>query len=372
MYSVIIIGGGLAGLTSSIELARQGIRVLLIERKDYPHHKVCGEYVSNEVRPYLEQLGLDLASLNLPSLRQLRFTSPRGSVLDAPLDLGGFGISRYLLDNALYGVAKMAGVEVKVNTIARDVRWRDDHFDVDIFGGETLEAEVVIGAYGKRTRLDKELDREFIFRESPYVGVKYHIRTDFPKHIIALHNFKKGYCGLSAIEEEKYCLCYLTERSNIKQAGSIEAMEQTIMHRNPHLKALFEHSDFLYEKPEVINEVSFMPKNTIENHILMAGDSAGLITPLCGNGIAMAIRTGNLAARHVTAYFKSHHSRQLLEETYQKEWKREFNNRLRVGRTVQKLFGHEVLSELSLSFFKFSPPLLRAVIKNTHGHNMKF
>ena len=52
---IIIIGGGLAGLTSAIQLARAGLSVLLLEKHSYPLHKVCGEYVSNEVRPFLEE-----------------------------------------------------------------------------------------------------------------------------------------------------------------------------------------------------------------------------------------------------------------------------------------------------------------------------
>ena len=48
---VIIIGGGLAGLTSALHLSKKGFKVTLIEKHDYPRHKVCGEYLSNEVVP---------------------------------------------------------------------------------------------------------------------------------------------------------------------------------------------------------------------------------------------------------------------------------------------------------------------------------
>ena len=55
----IIIGGGLAGLTSALHLSRFGIQVTLIEKNSYPRHKVCGEYLSNEVLPYLRSLGFE-------------------------------------------------------------------------------------------------------------------------------------------------------------------------------------------------------------------------------------------------------------------------------------------------------------------------
>ncbi len=369
-YPVVIIGGGLAGLVSAIELARLGIRTLLIERKEYPHHKVCGEYVSNEVRPYLENLGLDLNSLGAESISNFRFTSPKGSVLDTKLDMGGFGISRYTLDNALYELAQKSGVDFRLSTIVQDIVWQDNHFEIET-SSDNYQAEIVIGAYGKRTRIDKQMNREFMNKESPYVGVKYHIKGGFAKDLISLHNFRNGYCGMSAIEDDKYCLCYLTERSNLKESGNIPDMERRILSRNPHLKHIFDTAEFLYDKPEVINEISFAPKNAIENHILMAGDSAGLITPLCGNGMAMAIRAGSMAARDVARYFTEHRSRELLETTYQTSWQREFALRLKIGRTIQKLFGREVLSEMALGFFKVTPFILRMVIKGTHGELMR-
>lgn len=172
---------------------------------------------------------------------------------------------------------------------------------------------------------------------------------------------------MSAIEDDKYCLCYLTERSNLKETGSIPEMERTLLGKNPHLRTIFETATFLYDKPEVINEISFAPKKAVENHVLMAGDTAGLITPLCGNGMAMAIRGGRMVAQAISGYFTDHHSRSLLEKTYQTGWQQEFATRLRVGRTVQQFFGREVLSELALGFFKMTPPLLRMVIKATHG-----
>lgn len=369
-YPVVIIGGGLAGLVSSIELARAGIEVLVIERKEYPHHKVCGEYVSNEVRPYLENLGLDLDALGSARISRFRFTSPKGSVLETPLDMGGFGISRYTMDHSLYELAKQAGVGFQLNTKVQDVRWMNGFFEIETSKSTRIISEIVIGAYGKRTRLDKQLDRDFMNKESPYVGIKYHVQGDFAKDLISLHNFKNGYCGMSAIEDDKYCLCYLTERSNLKESGSIPAMEQNILSRNPHLKDIFSNAKFLYDKPEVINEISFSPKKTVENHLLMAGDSAGLITPLCGNGMAMAVRAGQMVAQEVERYFSDHHSRETLEKSYAEAWRDEFALRLKVGRSVQRLFGREMLSEIALGFFKLTPPILRMVIKGTHGKEM--
>jgi flavin-dependent dehydrogenase len=364
---VVVVGGGLAGLISALELARSGHRVTLIERKTYPFHKVCGEYISNEVRPYLESLGVDLSGLGAASISTFVVSSPSGRQLTAPLDLGGFGISRYQLDYTLYQLGQRAGVMFLTGLSVDDVQFVSNQFVVTLSDGQVLRCRQVIGAFGKRTRLDKVLDRAFMRQPSPYVGIKYHVRMDFPRNCIALHNFADGYCGMSAIENDAYCVCYLTTRQNLRQHGTIPAMEQAVLYKNPHLKAVLSEATHLYDKPEVINEISFAPKSAVDNHILMAGDSAGLITPLCGNGMAMAIHAAKLVSQLTHAFLLDRLTRIALETMYQREWSARFGRRLWVGRTVQKLFGSPIVSELALSTFSAVRPALQRVMQQTHG-----
>ncbi|WP_026995226.1 NAD(P)/FAD-dependent oxidoreductase [Flectobacillus major] len=365
MFDVIIIGGGLAGLCAAIQLHKSGKRVLLIEKKHYPFHRVCGEYVSNETQPYLQQLGLNLESLGAKSITEFQFTSPQGHSLLADLDLGGFGISRYKLDYALYQLALGYGVTCLCGVEVEQVVFQQNSFVVYTSqSSEGLEARYVIGAYGKRTKLDATLKRPFLAQRSPYVGIKYHIKTDFPQNRIALHNFKDGYCGISAIEDDKYCLCYLTTRENLRINSKIPDMERNILWKNPYLKEIFTTSEFLYNKPEVINEISFSPKSTIENHILMIGDTAGLITPLCGNGMAMAIHGAKIVSEILLENFEN---RTEVETLFAQQWKHHFATRLWVGRTVQKLFGNELLSEIALQTLRIFRPALSIIMKSTHG-----
>ena len=111
-YDVTIIGGGLAGLAVSIVLADRGYNVALFEKEEYPFHKVCGEYISMESWNFLERLGLPLSSIQLPLIKKLIVTAPGGKNLHQILPLGGFGISRYLLDNELVKIAVKKGVAV--------------------------------------------------------------------------------------------------------------------------------------------------------------------------------------------------------------------------------------------------------------------
>src|SRR5690349_8430248 len=106
MKSVIVIGGGMAGLVTSYRLALAGIPCIIIEKKTYPFHRVCGEYISNETLPFLKSLDLFPEEFNPPLLKRFQLSAVNGKSTILPLDLGGFGISRYTYDNFLFQKAK--------------------------------------------------------------------------------------------------------------------------------------------------------------------------------------------------------------------------------------------------------------------------
>src|SRR5215216_2441486 len=120
-YDVAIIGGGLAGLSLSIQLAKKNFSVVLFEKEKYPFHKVCGEYISMESWNFLESLGIPLTTLNLPKIDTLILTAPNGKFLTTKLPLGGFGISRYKIDYLLSELAKQNGVHLLEETKADNV-----------------------------------------------------------------------------------------------------------------------------------------------------------------------------------------------------------------------------------------------------------
>lgn len=367
MKQITIIGGGLAGLVSSILLTQKGFEVTLYEKKQYPFHRVCGEYISDEVRPFLKSNGLFPDNCVPSELKTFQFTSVKGKSIELPLDMGGFGISRYTLDLFLYEKALATGVSIRTKTSVTDLAFEDDYFTIST-PKDSFNSRLVIGAYGKSGVLDKKLHRSFTEQKAPYIGIKYHVRTDFPKDKIALHNFKSGYCGISAIEDDKYNLCYLGSRDALRQHGSIEAMEEALVKKNPHLNYIFNNSEFIFEKPEVINAFSFASKQAVEQHVLMSGDAAGLITPLCGNGMAMAIHSAKILSDCIEEHWADGVlDRKALETNYIRGWNHAFKKRLRIGRQTQVLFGSAQASEFAVWLMKNSRAFTYQVMKKTHG-----
>ncbi len=370
-YAVIVVGGGLAGLTAAIHLSRFGIATLVLEKNTYPKHKVCGEYVSNEVLPYLNWLGIDPFGMGAKKISKFRLSTPNDRYLETILPLGGFGLSRYAFDARLAQKAREQGVMIMEET-ATDIQFVNDHFRVKTRSGQTISAQIVVAAYGKRAALDIALNRDFISREAPFLAVKTHLKGDFPEDLVALHTFEGGYCGLSKVEDGSINACYITDFESFKKYRDIAEFQKTVLYKNPYLKVVFENCEPLFPKPLTISQISFEDKDPVENHILMCGDTAGLIHPLCGNGMGMAIRSAQILSRHIISFLNAEFpSREAMEKSYEKAWNAEFKFRLSVGRVIAAVFKKYGLSGSLFSIFRTFPKTLTKIITLTHGKLMK-
>ena len=364
---IIIIGGGLAGLVSAIHLSKAGLAVIIIEKNEYPKHKVCGEYISNEVLPYLQQLGADPMITGAKKITRFLLSTTRGKTVEAKLPLGGFGVSRFTLDFFLLQNAIKNNASIIHDTVS-DIYFENDSFKVTTKEGNELSAKIVIGAFGKRSNIDVTLNRVFIKNRSPFVGVKTHVQGNFPDDLVALHNFTGGYCGVSKVENGNINLCYLANYKSFQQYKNIDAFNKQVLYKNTHLKNIFENSVPVFEQPLTISQISFSDKTTVQDHILMCGDAAGMIHPLCGNGMAMAIHSAKIASELVIDYFdKRIKNRQELETTYSRQWNTAFKKRITTGRMLQSFFGKDNLARAIMYGVTHIPGILPVIIRQTHG-----
>ena len=364
---IVIIGGGLAGLTAGIHLTKKGISVTIIEKNDYPKHKVCGEYISNEVLPYFDYLDIQLSDLKPKTITNLQFSTTDGTSIHTKLPLGGFGVSRYELDFYLYKKAMANGCKILKDEV-EDVTFDKEKFTITTSNGTVLNSDFVIGAFGKRSNIDLKLNRSFVKQKSPWLAVKGHYSGEFPNDLVGLHNFKGGYCGVSKVEKDIINICYLTEYSKFKEYKDISDFQNFVVRQNPQLNKIFENSTLLFEKPLTISQISFEEKLAVENHIVMIGDTAGLIHPLCGNGMAMAIHSAKLISELLISFATYElKTRAELEKKYIKLWNFNFKNRLKFGRLLSKIIVKPKLSRTLMLLLIVFPFLLNTIIKKTHG-----
>jgi len=363
-YDCAIIGGGLSGLCLAIQLSKKGHSVVVFEKNEYPFHKVCGEYISNESRNFLESLGLRLSEMNLPRINQLGVSSVKGFMMEAPLELGGFGISRFTLDHQLSIIAEREGAEIIQNCKVFNVKELDGISEVITSAGK-YNAKIICGSYGKHNPvfIDK-------IKADPknYIAVKYHIKTKLAGNRIELHNFKNGYCGISKVDNETYCLCYLTTANNLlNNKNDVKQLEKNVLMENPFLKKYFMESEFLFDEPLIISNITFNKKNTYNNGVFLLGDASGAIAPLCGNGMSMGMRASFIFAKLADKYFTNQISKSELIDLYKKEWNQNFSSRIKAGYYLQQIFGKNIPTHLSLKFLNYFSGLTRKIISLTHG-----
>lgn len=366
-HDVLIIGGGLAGLTAAIHLALHGADVAVFEANTYPHHKVCGEYVSKEIEPYLNRLGINPYTVGAVNITKFQISTPNGNLIETKLPLGGFGISRYALDNLLFDRAKELGVNFYFEKVVKTV-FEHDTFSIST-NTQDYESKIAIGAYGKRSILDKNLERDFSKKKHSWLAVKGHyLMAEFPEHLVGLHNFEGGYAGLSKTESGSVNFCYLTQYQGFKKYKDVAAFNAQIVSENPHLKKFLADATPVFEHPLTIAQISFDKKDSVVQHMLMCGDTAGLIHPLCGNGMAMAIHSSKIASELILRYLSDvDYNRLQLEHDYAKTWSKIFSKRLWVGRKLQRLLMNKIMVSLGIYTIGKSKRILNYIIAKTHG-----
>jgi len=347
-------------------LARAGLSVALVEAGNYPRHKVCGEYVSMESYRFLCELCPELEHLDLPKIKRFQLTATGKSETHLKLDLGGLGVSRFLLENLLYEQAKLAQVDVLTHTKALDVKQEDSSFHLETSEG-TVKALLVCGSFGKKSAMEKALGTGLTWKQN-YVGVKYHIKISHPEDLIAIHSFPGGYCGISNIENGISCLCYIVNSTYLNRSdNSIEKLERLFLDQNPSLKHIFRHAEFLWEKPLAISNIHFGIQATEKQHVLLLGDAAGCIAPITGNGMSMALRASWFSAKVIQQFFAGEITRQQMDEDYEQFWSGQFSTRIRLSRHLQRLAEIPSLTNMAIGLFNIVPGLGNAVVKLTHG-----
>ena len=225
---IAVVGAGPAGATIAALLAKRGREVVVLERDAMPRDKLCGEFLSYESHPILAESGAwdAIRERGAPIDRAL-VVARSGAEVRTTLEHEALGISRLALDVALRDAARARGALYVERAEVRAVDQDRGGVTLAVRRGgaeSTLRARLVVGAWGRRARLDRSLERPFVSARHPWVGMKRHhliedARTrEELERAVELHAFDGGYCGINLVDGGIANVCALIERRALDAA----------------------------------------------------------------------------------------------------------------------------------------------------------
>ena len=292
MYDLIIIGGGPAGTAAAITAARLGARVLVLEHGRLPRHKVCGEFVSPESLDLLRTLlGVNAGLLE----RAPRIPAARlfldGRELRAAVDPPAASIPRFELDLALWRAAQDSGADARLQTPVLRLSG-DGPYDLESAAG-SFQARSVINASGRWSNLSP---RPAPVAGGKWLGIKAHFRESSPPASVDLYFFHGGYCGVQPVGPE------LINVSAMVRAAAATTLPQ-LLGLHPELQSRGRRWQPATD-PVTTSPLLFHRPEPRRGNVLLAGDAAGFVDPFAGDGIALALRGGALAATSLLPFWR--------------------------------------------------------------------
>lgn len=376
MHDVVVVGAGPAGSTLAVALARQGWDVLLVERHDFPRHKVCGEFLSPEAQDTLRQLGLlqRLATLAPVSLSHVRLTTPAGSTLRTALPGQAWGLSRYAMDAALATAARQQGVTLWTGTTVTAWQPRGHGYEVHLRGtGQPIvcTARAVIMACGRHTLAGLPPRPAASGRLSGWrrcVGVKAHYTGVRMPPQVELFLFSGGYVGINPIEGDRANVCMLIDYQGFVGAGkSVAEVLDAATAWNVAFARRLNGARLVPGTACAVAPVDTARRAEPWAGLACLGDTAAMMPPLCGDGLAMALRSTVLCTPLADAFLRGQLTLAGWEQAYTSAWQREFRQQLRLGRWLQNLLGRRGVRDGLIGLGQRLPAVADYLVQATRG-----
>jgi flavin-dependent dehydrogenase len=303
MTAVVVVGAGPAGAIAALVLARHGVDVRLVDRSDFPRDKLCGDTLNPGSLAILDRLGLgDRVRARALPIAGMVVTGPHGArvACDYPSGLAGAAIARRDLDSALLDAAIAAGVDFIPASPVRGAVIEDGSRVTGVrvgSGEQRMAARVVIAADGRRSRLAFALGlTRFAAAPRRWAFGAYFVDVEGLTSRGEMHVRTDGYMGVAGLGAGVANVCVVRELVNGKAARI--PSDQVIARALAGDPALRER----FAGARQISGVAALGPLAVEARaagcpgLLLAGDAAGFVDPMTGDGLRFALRGGELAA----------------------------------------------------------------------------
>jgi menaquinone-9 beta-reductase len=372
-FDVAIVGAGPAGSSAAITLARLGYHVALFDRAVFPRDKLCGDFVNPINWPVLDELGVSQEVLACPhaKISTFRMTSALGAAAasDFPEQGGrrfGLGLRRYHLDHLLVARAERAGASVDQGVRITDIEKESRGWRLALARGhETFRARarLIVGADGRNSWVARRLGVPALaVPDSSSLG--FEIQLQNVRGLgdsVEIHQFPGGYGGIARVDENTANLCFTVRRSRLAKAVSFEKLREQPLGLNPSLSALLLNATPVSELRSVW-PVYFPARRCFGERFLLVGDAARVSEPVTGEGIYLALRSGQLAALTIAGTLRDDHLAAARLAEYHRACRAEFGPRLRLNSLIRFLMYQPRLLSAALSLFGHRQRWLAALV----------
>jgi flavin-dependent dehydrogenase len=301
-FDLAVIGGGPAGASAAITVARTGAHVLLLERGRLPRQRVCGEFVSAESLDLLiDLLGNTNSELlsGAPRITQARLYFD-GHVVSAPVDPPAASLARFDLDFALWRAADEAGACAQLETSVHGIAG-DGPFTLSTSGGE-FSARALIDASGRWSNLRNHVTNGNQNTKCKWLGLKAHYAEQDAPSSVDLYFFEGGYCGVQLVilhegheAGHRVNACAMVRSDMARTLPEVFALHPKLCERSQNWHLLME--------PVSTSPLIFREPEPVRGNVLQTGDAAAFVDPFIGDGISLALRSGALAAQCLGPFF---------------------------------------------------------------------
>jgi flavin-dependent dehydrogenase len=343
-----IIGAGPAGLSAAIALARHGHRdVRVFEKRVYPCVKLCGEFLSPEglaaiCRVTGESLEVTARELRLVPLKSFAWVSRGGRRLAMELDPPAWAVRRDVLDPWLVSKARAAGAGVELGVkVERDAPATDAR-RVWASGKEQAEAK------------------------GGYFAVKGYCRAPIssPEGAdVALYQLRGGYIGFARLSDGEFSYCALFDRRRVERGWRFATWSDLVegpFSSNEALISWARAAGALLPSHVGAARFDFQEREPARNGTWFVGDAVQLIPPFVGDGMAMAVESGELAAQAAAEGW--------TDSRYASEWRTKFRPRIRAAKLVHPLLWLRPGHDAAISALAAAPGLCRWIYRRTRGY----